>query len=120
MSDYTAPVEDMDFVLRHIVDLAGLSAFEQFSHVDVDETRGILDEAGRFFAEVVAPTNRAGDVTGSQWQSDGSVKTPDEFGPAYENDRDRTSGDAHLRKHGAVAVPAAHPGRGAPARSAWL
>jgi len=84
MSDYTAPVEDMDFVLRHIVDLAGLSAFEQFSHVDVDETRGILDEAGRFFAEVVAPTNRAGDVTGSQWQSDGSVKTPDEFGPAYE------------------------------------
>ena len=84
MSPYVAPVEDMDFVFRHVVDLAGLARHEPWSHVDVDETQGIIEEAGRFFAEVVAPTNRAGDTEGSQWQSDGSVVTPTGFREAYD------------------------------------
>ncbi len=44
----------------------------------------VLEEVGRFMAEVVAPTNRVGDTVGSQWHEDGSVTTPDEFKPAYE------------------------------------
>jgi len=83
MADYAAPVRDMDFVFRNIVDIGTLCSYDKFSHVNPDELDGILDEAGRFFAEVVAPTNRIGDQQGSVRQSDGSVKTPDGFQDAY-------------------------------------
>jgi acyl-CoA dehydrogenase len=84
MSDYTAPVEDMDFVLQHIADLERLSKHDAFSHVEAAEIAGILEEAGRFFSEVVAPTNRTGDVQGSQRNADGSVTTPDGIIDAYK------------------------------------
>ena len=44
---------------------------------------GLLDEAGRFFAEQFAPLNRSGDVQHSQHHADGSVTTPDGFVKAY-------------------------------------
>ena len=34
-------------------------------------------------AEVVAPTNRAGDLEGARWQPDGTVVTPTGFKEAY-------------------------------------
>jgi len=83
MSDYRAPVQDMDFVLQHVVDVGELQDHEAFSHVDMADIAGILDEAGRFFSEVVAPTNRIGDVQGSRRNDDGSVTTPDGIPDAY-------------------------------------
>jgi len=83
MSDYRAPVEDMDFVLQHVVNAGDLQGHDAFSHVDVSEIAGILEEAGRFFSEVVAPTNRIGDTQGSQRNADGSVTTPDGIPEAY-------------------------------------
>jgi len=83
MTDYTAPTRDMDFVLREVIGASQLSDFEKYSHVDMDGMPGLLDEAGRFFAEVVAPTNRIGDEQGSVRQDDGSVKTPDGFIDMY-------------------------------------
>lgn len=83
MSDYRAPVEDMDFVLRHVVDAAELQTYDAFSHMEVDDLAGLLAEAGRFFSEVVAPTNRAGDIQGSRRNDDGSVTTPDGFPEMY-------------------------------------
>ena len=84
MSDYKAPIEDMDFVLQHVVGIDELQAHEAFSHVEPSELAGILEEAGRFFSEVVAPTNRIGDVQGSQRNDDGSVTTPDGIAEAYQ------------------------------------
>ena len=84
MSDYRAPVDDMDFVLRHVVNAADLQAHEAFSHVDVAELAPLLEEAGRFFSEVVAPTNRTGDIQGSQRNADGTVSTPDGIAEAYQ------------------------------------
>ena len=83
MSDYQAPVEDMDFVLRHVVEIDGLQSYDAFSHVDPTEIVGILDEAGRFFSEVVAPTNRIGDTQGSRRNADGTVTTPEGIPAAY-------------------------------------
>jgi len=83
MSDYLAPVQDMDFVLRKIVNLEELRSYDEFSHVDPDEVHGLLEEAGRFFSEVVAPTNRIGDTQGSQRNDDGTVTTPDGIADAY-------------------------------------
>jgi alkylation response protein AidB-like acyl-CoA dehydrogenase len=44
---------------------------------------GVLEEAGRFFAEQFAPLNRSGDVQHSRRHDDGSVTTPDGFIKAY-------------------------------------
>jgi len=83
MSDYTAPVKDMNFVLNEVLDLGELTKFEHFNHVDASQTEGLLEEAGRFFSEVIAPTNRIGDEQGSVRQDDGSVRNPDGFAEAY-------------------------------------
>ena len=44
----------------------------------------MLEEAGRFFGEQLAPLNRTGDVQHSRRNADGSVSTPDGFAKAYQ------------------------------------
>ena len=74
MADYRPPLEDIRFVLRNVVDLAALT--------DADAVEGLLEEAGRFFAQEIAPTNRAGDLEGLTLE-DGAVTTPAGFKEAY-------------------------------------
>ncbi|MCU1373317.1 MAG: hypothetical protein JWO68_603 [Actinomycetia bacterium] len=83
MPDYTPPLDDLAFVLRHVVDLDALATLEPFKHADADTSIGLLEEAGRFMAQVVAPTNQVGDEQGSRRQADGTVVTPDGFKEAY-------------------------------------
>ncbi|MGA9277988.1 acyl-CoA dehydrogenase [Ilumatobacter sp.] len=84
MSTYTPPTDDIRFVMTHVADLDGILATEKFGHVDVDSIDAVIEEVARFMAEEVAPTNVDGDQIGSQWQADGTVVTPESFGPAYE------------------------------------
>jgi len=58
--------------------------YPDFAHVEVELAYGALDEAARFFSEVVAPTNRDGDLKGSLRNEDGSVSVPESFKKAYE------------------------------------
>jgi alkylation response protein AidB-like acyl-CoA dehydrogenase len=83
MPDYTPPLDDIAFVLRHVVDLDALAQLEPYRHADADTSIGLLEEAGKFMAQVVAPTNQVGDQQGSQRQPDGTVVTPDGFKEAY-------------------------------------
>ncbi len=83
MADYRAPFDDIRFVLTHLVDLDGLAKLEPFGHADADTTFALLEEYGRFMADVVAPTNRPGDEIGSVRNDDGTVTTPDGFADAY-------------------------------------
>jgi hypothetical protein len=82
MSEYIPPVRDMAFVLDTVVDIESVTGLDAFAHVDPDTIPGLLDEAGRFFGEVFAPTNSVGDTVGSQF-NDGSVSTPAEFKPVW-------------------------------------
>jgi alkylation response protein AidB-like acyl-CoA dehydrogenase len=84
MSEYRAPLRDIAFVLEHVVDLPALSKLPAFEHVDADMTMGILEEAARFFEDLVAPLNRVGDTQGSRRNDDGTVTTPDGFRDAYK------------------------------------
>jgi alkylation response protein AidB-like acyl-CoA dehydrogenase len=74
----------MEFVLRHVSDLDRVSKLNGFQHADPDTAIGVLAEAGRFFSEVIAPTNWVGDQQGSVLNQDGSVTTPDGFKEAYD------------------------------------
>ncbi len=82
MADFTPPLRDIKFNLRHIADLDDIIGYPGFEHVDLETIDGALDEAGRFMAEVIAPTNRAGDETGCSL-IDGTVITPDVFKDAW-------------------------------------
>ena len=83
MDTYTAPLRDVRFVLEHITPLADLTATEAFGHAEPDLVSGLLEEAGRFAATAIAPTNRDGDEQGARLV-DGAVVTPDSFKQAYQ------------------------------------
>ena len=83
MSDYRPPVEDLAFVLEHIAGYPEIAQLPGLEHADFETVVGLLEEAGAFMSEVVAPLNVASDVEGAQHQPDGSVKTPTGFKDAY-------------------------------------
>jgi 3-(methylsulfanyl)propanoyl-CoA dehydrogenase len=83
MAEYVPPLDDIRFALEHVADLRALGRLQGFEHADADTVVGLLEEAGRFFAEQFAPLNRVGDVQHSRRQADGSVTTPEGFGKAY-------------------------------------
>ena len=79
--NYQAPLRDMRFVLHEMFDVTG-----HCQHLGLDLDRdtldGILEEAGRFTAEVIAPLNRNSDEQGCQLLGN-EVRTPDGFREAY-------------------------------------
>ena len=82
MDGYRAPLDDIRFTLDHVAPLRSLTTLPAFPHVDGDTLDALLEEAGRFAAEVVAPTNRDGDREGARLE-DGRVVTPASFHDAY-------------------------------------
>ena len=64
MSDYRPPLDDIRLVLDEISDITAICDLPGFEHVDIETIDGVLDELGRFVAEVVAPVNRIGDEQG--------------------------------------------------------
>ncbi len=83
VQEYVPPLRDIAFVMQHVAGLDDIVATEAFGHVDAPTIHAVLEEVGRFMADVIAPTNRDGDTIGSQWQAGGCVVTPDSFKPAY-------------------------------------
>jgi acyl-CoA dehydrogenase len=83
MTDYIAPLEDMNFVINELADLKELSKLPAFEHATDDLLDPILEEASRFAREVLGPTNVIGDQQGCS-VTDGVVKVPSEFSDAYQ------------------------------------
>ena len=63
---YTAPVEEMAFLLRQVAGLDALLATGKFGDMDADLVLPILEEAGKLAGEVLAPLNAPGDKAGAQ------------------------------------------------------
>jgi 3-(methylthio)propanoyl-CoA dehydrogenase len=93
---YRVPLEDIDFVLNHVVDLPAVAKLNGFQHADPETVRGLLAEASRFFQDVIAPLNRIGDQQGSRLLEDGTVRTPDGFRQAYAKFVEAGWGGAHV------------------------
>jgi len=84
MSTYTAPLQDMQFVIKELVGLADITAMPDCAEVTGDLVDAVLDEAAKFATGVLDPLNHTGDKTGARF-ADGSVTTPPGFKEAYRH-----------------------------------
>lgn len=84
MPTYTAPTRDTRFVLNEMLDLASYGNLPGFENASQDLIDTIVNEAGKFCSEVLAPINQSGDEEGCTRHEDGSVTTPKGFREAYD------------------------------------
>ena len=86
MPIYNPPLRDMQFVLHELLDVSGaLKAMPKHADVDADTINAVLEEGGKFAAEVVFPLNISGDQQGCKLDRDThEVTPPDGFKAAYD------------------------------------
>src|SRR2546427_10316645 len=83
MSEYKAPLRDMQSVRRErggLADIAKLPGCEEVTAELVDQ---ILEESAKFASGVLSPLNKPADEEGSKWEN-GEVRTPKGFKEAYK------------------------------------
>ena len=85
MSNYTAPVEDMGFVLREVVEIEKLCNETGLDTSTVDIINTVLDAAGKLAKEEIEPINKTGDSEGLKIDSSGKVTTATGFKEAYQH-----------------------------------
>ncbi|MFM7148144.1 MAG: acyl-CoA dehydrogenase family protein, partial [Actinomycetales bacterium] len=84
MTDYRAPLADIDFVLNRVCGLDRILQLPGFIDADPAMVRDLLAEAARFMEEKIAPLNKVGDSFGVRLEPDGSVTTAPGFAEAYQ------------------------------------
>ena len=86
MPVYNPPLRDMQFVLHELLDVSSaLQAMPKHADVDPDTINAVLEEGGKFAAEVVFPLNISGDAQGCKLDRDThEVTPPDGFKAAYD------------------------------------
>ena len=85
---YEAPVKDLNFVIKNLINLDELSNIPDYQEFSDDLVDAILEEAGKIGSEVLDPCNLSGDHEGSKRLDTGEVKTPKGYKEAYESLRD--------------------------------
>ena len=83
MSEYRAPIRDMQFVLKELAGLEELAKLPGCEEAAPDVVDAVLEEAAKFAEEVLSPLNASGDKEGARF-SEGKVTTPKGFKEAYK------------------------------------
>ncbi|HZV17636.1 MAG TPA: acyl-CoA dehydrogenase C-terminal domain-containing protein [Sphingobium sp.] len=84
MPSYTAPVADTMFILNEVVGLDRLANTPAFAAASSDIVAAVLEEGGKFAAEVLNPLNPVGDEIGCKRNDDGTVSVPPGFKEAFD------------------------------------
>ena len=88
MPRYSAPTRDTRFIINEMLDLGSYGDLPGFEMASPDVTDAVINEGGKFCAEVLAPLNQSGDQEGCTRHEDGSVTTPKGFKEAFDQFRD--------------------------------
>jgi alkylation response protein AidB-like acyl-CoA dehydrogenase len=106
---YTAPLADMKFVLRHVIDTKAITSLPAFAELELDSESldAILEEAARVAGGAFGACRRDGDLEGARLDAAaGGVRVPESFRSAYQA----------LADGGwiGLGLPAEHGGQGLP------
>src|SRR5574343_1958531 len=82
MSEYSAPLADMRFVMQSLAGFDDVVSLPGCEEASPDVVAALLEEAARFSSEVLSPHNRVGDKDGAKWK-DKEVTTSPGFKEAY-------------------------------------
>jgi alkylation response protein AidB-like acyl-CoA dehydrogenase len=102
---FRAPVRDLAFALQTV----GFDALlgRAFPDTDAETARAVLEAAGAFASEVLAPLNRTGDVEGARY-ANGAVTAAPGFAQAYQAyARDGWTSLVTEPEHGGQGLPKA-------------
>jgi len=80
---YRAPVRDLAFALKAVAGIDQVAATGAFPDYDADVMGAVLEAAGQFSEQVLAPLNRPGDLAGAKY-ADGAVTAAPGFVDAYK------------------------------------
>ncbi|MDR3414948.1 MAG: acyl-CoA dehydrogenase family protein [Nevskia sp.] len=83
MASYTAPLREIEFVLKDVLDVGQLSRLPALAEATPDTLVGLIGEAAKLVQERVAPLNARGDQQGCKWH-DGEVTVPDGMPEVYK------------------------------------
>jgi alkylation response protein AidB-like acyl-CoA dehydrogenase len=85
MPIYSPPLRDMQFVMHEVLNVVDeLKPIPRHAELDADTLNAVLEEAGKFAAEVLQPLNLSGDSEGCTLdKATHEVKTPAGFKEAY-------------------------------------
>lgn len=83
MATYKAPLRDMHFVLKELLNVEELSQLNGYEEATPDLIDAVLEEAAKVTENVLFPLNRSGDEEGCTFEN-GVVRTPEGFKEAYQ------------------------------------
>ena len=85
MSQYVAPLRDMQFVLHELLQVESeLKQMPKHAEIDADTINQVLEEGGKFTSKVLFPLNHSGDREGCRLDpGTHAVTTPKGFKEAY-------------------------------------
>jgi acyl-CoA dehydrogenase len=83
MTDYNAPIQDMQFVIDEIAGLDSISSLPGFEDATPDLVEAVLEQAGVLANEVFSPLNQSGDEHGTRIEN-GAVVSPPGYAEAYQ------------------------------------
>jgi hypothetical protein len=85
MPSYNPPLRDMQFVMHEVLQVAeALKQIPRHADTDADTINAVLEEGGKFAAEVIFPLNISGDAEGCTLdKSTHEVSAPKGFKEAY-------------------------------------
>ncbi|MFN7887988.1 MAG: acyl-CoA dehydrogenase N-terminal domain-containing protein, partial [Betaproteobacteria bacterium] len=86
MPIYTPPLRDQQFVLHEVLGTAEfLGQMPHYKDVDADVLNQVVEEAGKFCAEMLLPLNQSGDAEGCTYDAAAkTVTAPKGFRAAYD------------------------------------
>ena len=85
MPSYTAPIQDVLFLLYDVFDVGGRNDQPGFAEAGRDLVEAVLAEGAKLSETVLQPLNRVGDRQGCTRHPDGSVSTPEGFRDAFRH-----------------------------------
>ena len=83
MPTYTAPLQDLRFVLHDVLSVGDLTRLPGYDDATADVIDAVLDAGATLVEDVLQPLNRIGDEEGCRFE-DGVVHTPPGFKQAYD------------------------------------